>query len=311
MSGKIIIFFKKILTNGTEYAILDLIKNIKRDFTIVYSEDGNDQGMVDEMSKYAKVQKYEKYMTCDIAIFATQFYEFRDIIFITKKRYQWVHNSPFANGVSCLMDSNHTKNIDLFICVSKATEEELIYYNSDFNTTVIHNFFDVDRILKLSKEPLEEKQSNKTITIVSRMSSEKGIYRLDLFADKIPDWTINVIGAGFDENYENLTRRFLRKKDNIKFLGYKNNPFNYIKNSTYLMCLSTNEGWNRTITEARILGVPILSTNFDSVEEQVIDGVNGYIFDMDFERDITIIENVPKVEPIEWHNEIEKWEIIL
>lgn len=305
----IYIFFKKILSNGTEFAILDLIKNVKRNFTIVYTEDGNDEKMIAEMSKYAKIEKYRKDMSYDIIIYATQYFDFKKIKFEAKKRYQWVHNSPFQYVPSCLYDKSFTSKIDLFICVSEATSNELIYFDGDFNTTVIHNFFDVDKILSLSKE--ECTLPEKSIVIVSRISGEKGLYRLDLFSNKIPDWNIYVIGEAFDDSYGKLTMNFLRKQDNIHFLGYQDNPFKYMKSAKYLMVLSTHEGWNRTITEAKIIGKPIISTNFDGVEEQVNDNVNGYVFDMEFTRDIKVIENIPKVEPITWKNEIDRWEKIL
>lgn len=305
----IYIYFKRLLRNGTEFAILDLVKNLKRKFTIVYSEDDNDEDMIKMLSEYAEVKKYQKDMKCDIIIYATQYFDFKNITFNASKRYQWVHNSPFQYVPSSLYDKEFTSKIDLFICVSEATSNELIYFDGDFNTIVIHNFFDAEKILYLSKE--ECKLPEKSIVIVSRISSEKGIYRLDLFADKIPDWNIYVIGEAYDEYYNQLTMRFLRKQDNVHFLGYQNNPFKYIKNADYLMVLSTHEGWNRTITEARIIGKPIISTNFDGVEEQVKDGVNGYIFDMDFKRDINVINNILKVEPIKWENEINKWEMIL
>lgn len=306
---KVCIFFKKLLKNGTEFAILDLIKNVKRDFVIVYSEEGNDEFMVSEMSKYAKVEKYYRNMVCDIIIYATQYFDYKNITFIAKKRYQWVHNSPFQYVPSCLYDKDFTSKINLFICVSEASANELIYYDGDFDVKVIHNFFDTDKILKLSEEKC--KLSPKTMVVVSRISGEKGIFRLPLIADKLPDWKFIVIGEPVDEYYGQVTMNFMRKRPNIEFIGYQSNPFKYMKNADYLLCTSTHEGWNRTITEARIIGKPIVSTNFDGIEEQVKNGVNGYIFDMDFSGDLSIVNNIPKVEPIDWHNEIERWESVL
>lgn len=309
---KIIVYFPRLLKNGTEKAILDLIKVVKRNWTIVYSSDENDEDMIREMKKYAKVIKYKDNMSADLIIYSTQYFEYKKYKFKAPVKYQWVHNMPFEARINAINDPEYTKDIDLFICVSKASAEEIEYFNSDFKTMTIHNFIDTMDIVEKSREEITEPfRKEKSITIVSRISAEKGLWRIIYFADKIPDWNIYIIGNSVDKDYEMITKGALKKFKNVKFLGYKDNPYKYMANSDYVMCLSSHEGWNRTLTEARILGVPIITTNFKGVEEQITDGVNGYIFDMDFERDISIINKKIEYDTLNWINEVEKWEKVL
>ena len=50
-----------------------------------------------------------------------------------------------------------------------------------------------------------------------------------------------------------------------------------IKKSDYLVLLSDNETWGLVLTEAKILGVPCIVTDFDVAYEQIIDDKTGII----------------------------------
>ena len=67
-----------------------------------------------------------------------------------------------------------------------------------------------------------------------------------------------------------ITKKFACFKE-VEFLGYKENPFPYMKNADYLVQLSDDESWCNSITEAKSVGTPIIVTNFESAKEQVID----------------------------------------
>ena len=67
---------------------------------------------------------------------------------------------------------------------------------------------------------------------------------------------------------------------NVIFVGYRDNPYNYVKNSDYLVQLSDDESWCNSITEAKVLGTPVVVTNFQSSYEQVKDSYNGIMLDL-------------------------------
>ena len=93
------------------------------------------------------------------------------------------------------------------------------------------------------------------------------------------DWY--VLGTAFDTKTLNEIQGIFRENKNVHFLGYKDNVYPYIKQMDYLVLLTDRESWGLVITEALMLGVPVISTNFVGVENQIRDKENGIIIDME------------------------------
>ena len=72
---------------------------------------------------------------------------------------------------------------------------------------------------------------------------------------------IYILGIGEEkEKYE----KYL--KDNgltasFTFLGFRDNPYKYVKNADLYVCSSRREGFSTAVTEALIVGTPVVSTN--------------------------------------------------
>lgn len=69
--------------------------------------------------------------------------------------------------------------------------------------------------------------------------------------------------------------------ENVFLVGAKDNPYVYMKNADIYVQTSRFEGYCLTLAEARMLNKPVVSTNFDVVYNQLIDGENGLIVKMD------------------------------
>lgn len=69
-------------------------------------------------------------------------------------------------------------------------------------------------------------------------------------------------------------------KDNIRLMGMKPNPYPYIASADIYVQTSRFEGFGLTIAEAKILGKPVVSTNFDVVHDQLTHEENGMIAEM-------------------------------
>ena len=54
-----------------------------------------------------------------------------------------------------------------------------------------------------------------------------------------------------------------------------------MKNAEAVMVLSDYESWSLVITEAKILGIPVIATNTSGAQEQIIDKETGIITDFD------------------------------
>lgn len=284
---KIVLFNKTIISGGIEKCIENLTKALKDDyeFEVCYYDDSIvDQNIVNIISKYAKVTKLTEGMKikCDKCVWCFlyfDYYKYKDMI-EADEYIAWIHSMPRILP-DCLLDNKDFVNdCDRFICVSEAVKNNL---NISKEGMVIHNFLN-DNILELSNEdnPLKNMDNVLKLCVVSRISSGKGFERLlllvkELEEEKIP-YIINVIGKGRKREQE--YRDLFKEYKNVVFVGYRDNPYNYVKNSDYLVQLSDDESWCNSITEAKVLDVPVVVTNFESSYEQVKDGYNGIMVDL-------------------------------
>lgn len=69
----------------------------------------------------------------------------------------------------------------------------------------------------------------------------------------------------------------------VFLLGLKTNPYAYMKQADIYVQTSKFEGFGLTIGEAKILGLPVVSTNFEVVHNQLTHEQNGLIADMNGE----------------------------
>lgn len=81
-------------------------------------------------------------------------------------------------------------------------------------------------------------------------------------------------------------------EDVIRLVGSKLNPYPYMAGADLLAQTSRFEGKSVVVDEARVLGLPVLATNYSSARDQVRDGVDGLIVPMDPEGIAKGIENL-------------------
>ncbi|MEW8956836.1 glycosyltransferase, partial [Clostridium sp.] len=146
----------------------------------------------------------------------------------------------------------------------------------------IYNGYEFDEIRRKSNE--EEKEFCDIISI-GRLDKNKNIsllidavYRLK---DKLPNVKVNILGDG--EERKELERKVkeFNLEDNVKFKGYINNPYPYIKNSKVLSVTSYVEGFPTVIVEAMSLGCTFVSTDIGGAEELSDNGTCGIIIKRD------------------------------
>lgn len=155
-----------------------------------------------------------------------------------------------------------------------------------------------------AKADIDEVFSKDDFNIVSvgRLTEAKGfdmaIDALKILKDhKVPvHWWI--IGDG-------ELRKCLEKqaKDNsveeyLTFLGFKANPYPYMNKADLIVQTSRWEGKSVVLDEAKILGIPILATDYATVKDQVENGKEGIIVEMDAESIAREIEHLVEDESV-------------
>ncbi len=180
-----------------------------------------------------------------------------------------------------LMFKSVYRDFDLIICQSKDMFDDLSE-NSHIPSSkmrIINNPVDIKEIENKAfcKEKLfDEKFFN--IVAVGSLSFKKGFDLLikALFLCEDEDIFLSIIGEGKEkEKLQELSKKF-SIEDRVRFLGFKKNPYPFIKQADLLALSSRYEGFPNVLLEANALGVPVLAFRCKGgVNEIVIDGVNG------------------------------------
>lgn len=194
-----------------------------------------------------------------------------------KEKYLWYHELNYIGN-----DGTKEKDLEYFqkytkiICVSNACRKNLskVFPSISENFITLYNFYNTKEIIEkanLGNNPFDT--DKKVLVTVGRISPEKGFelaikacYELSkLRNDFIWYW----VGSGqCHDEAQNLIND-LGINEYILLLGNKENPYPYIKNCDIYVQPSLSEAFCTTIIEAKLLEKPIVSTDVDSVYEQI------------------------------------------
>ena len=209
------------------------------------------------------------------------------------KKIAWVHVDLVTwNRVDGVFKNlEHHKNayskFNEVLCVSKIVKDGVEKKYGVKNAKVIYNPINREKILKLSNEKIDDiKFTNKfKLVSVGRLSKEKGYDRLlrvfKRLNDEGIDLQLSIIGSG--EKYNELNNYIEQNnlKNKVFLLGYRENPYKYVKNSDLFVCSSISEGFSLVIGEAMALGVPVISVDCPGVNEVLGFGEYGMLVNND------------------------------
>lgn len=151
-------------------------------------------------------------------------------------------------------------------------------------TKVIPTPVNVNDIKRRATEPVSDYVFQKDllyISLLSRLSPEKGInYLLHAFArlrQNIKSKLL-IIGDGSSRLDLENTAKTLNINEDVVFMGYKDNPFKYIKNTDMFVLPSLYEGFPNVILESYACAVPVIATRcVGGIEEVIRDGTDGIL----------------------------------
>ena len=152
------------------------------------------------------------------------------------------------------------KYSDIAVAVSSKVAKDLESYGAK-NITIIENAIDHDRIKMLSLEE-DMKFEKFSFLSIGRLSEDKDyntLFRAFKIADL--DAELFIIGEGSKkEELLNLSKS-LKIENKVKFLGFKKNPFPYLRACDVFVSSSKREAFPMVVLEAMGLGKPIVCTD--------------------------------------------------
>lgn len=162
------------------------------------------------------------------------------------------------------------------ICVSRNVKECFDKLSGLQNKTeVLYNTNDTRDIQKRKLEDVQDVVFSKDNTInicsVAKIAWSKGYDRLVRIHKRLMDEGINnhvyIIGVGPEQEKLESFLRTNNLTESFTFLGYKENPYKYLSKCDLYVCSSRREGFSTAVTEALVVGLPVVSTRCSGAEE--------------------------------------------
>lgn len=202
------------------------------------------------------------------------------------KKLAWVNVNIFAAGYDMNYCKQFYDKVDRIVPVSQKLLDLLVKkctWTRD-KVSCIYDIVNPGMIKKLCAESIPEKvlfDDGISIVTVGRLSKQKNYFLAVDAARILKDRGLRfkwffVGSGGMRMALENRIQE-QNLEQNVILLGLKENPYPYMARADIYVQTSSFEGFGLTIAEAKILHKPIVSTNFDVVYDQIVNGENGLI----------------------------------
>jgi len=202
------------------------------------------------------------------------------------KKIIWVHvdygNSHYVPDI----DIKEFQKADAIVTVSRECQMNFMetFPSQADKTVFLENIISPTYILSKSKEEIhdfeEEFHGLKIITVcrldIFTKGLDRGVSAMKQLCDEGYDVRWYLVGKGRDVEMGELIRAEGLEGKMI-LLGEKLNPYPYYAKCDIYVLPSRIEGKPVSVTEAQILGLPVVTTGYSSSHEQVINEVDGII----------------------------------
>ena len=205
-----------------------------------------------------------------------------------KRKLAWIHINYSDGKFDPKYDRDSMSKFDKVVLVSEDCKEA---YDNAFpeladRSIVIENILSTDFVRDMSKEASElvlEPDKMNLATVCRINFKSKGLDRAIEAMSKLKNegelsdvrWYIFGDGVDFEKLKNMVTQHCL--EENVILLGMKINPYKYLKDMSMFFLPSRWEGKPMAVTEAFMMGVPALVTEYSSAREQIRDGIDGII----------------------------------
>lgn len=191
------------------------------------------------------------------------------------KKIAWVHielndDARFKQGFKTKTEAIKAYNsFDKIVCVSNSVKQ-VFEKTAGFqfsNITVLYNTNETAQIIKKAKEPVEDinfEHDCVNVISVAKLMESKGFDRLVRVHKKLLDEGIRhrvyILGVG--EKKAELKKYIAENglEQSFILLGFRDNPYKYIASCDLYVCSSRREGFSTAVTEALVVGTPVVST---------------------------------------------------
>ena len=190
-----------------------------------------------------------------------------------------IFKRPFTLNEKCIVFLQNKHNLN-YLKKNKILKNNKIYFTKGSGVN-LNNY-----------KPSKKRFKKITITLPSRMSSEKGIYEFVEASRRFYKHNRNVkfilLGKFDPEGPSAIPLKKLKeyndkkKYPNLEWMGYKKEISGIINKSTIIVLPSHHEGVPKVLMEAAACGKPIVATNISGCKEVVTQNKNGILIIDDY-----------------------------
>jgi glycosyltransferase involved in cell wall biosynthesis len=204
-----------------------------------------------------------------------------------KKKIGFIHTNYLQMGMDVEFDRPYFAKLDAIVTVSGECGNVLAQVFPEFadKITIVHNITSPELIRRLATTGnANEIKGGAVIVSVGRLHPLKGfdlaVAACAILVGKgIPvQWF--VIGDGEQRNVVEKAIADNKLENHFFLLGLRENPYPYVNRADVYVQPSRLEGKSIAIDEAKILGKPIVVTNYTTVADQITHEYNGIVCDM-------------------------------
>lgn len=211
------------------------------------------------------------------------------------KKVCWIHRTMTTLKDSARLFRNENEAIrcytafDKIVSVSRDVQDAFMkLYHLQNKGAVIYNTNLTDLILEMSNEKISSElfsESYFKICAMGTLFPVKGFKRL-LKVHKELVWKgykvhTYILGEGPEKKQlENLAKQYGVEKT-FTLLGYQKKPYAYMKHCDLFVCSSFSEGFSTAVTEALVLGIPVVTTRVSGMVELLGENEYGIITNND------------------------------
>ena len=258
-----------------------------------YKARGNGYMQMQYIWKYTLPYMEKSNKKYDVAISYLWPHYFVSEKVVANKKIAWIHTDYSTIETDVELDLKMWSKFDYIVAVSQECRVSFIskYPTLKEKVRVIENITSPEFVRTQSSEKISDFPRNKVdfnILSVGRYCEAKGfdnaIKALRILHDRgYTNIKWYIIGYGSDE--ELLKKLVIENnlEESFILLGKKINPYPYMKECDLYVQPSRYEGKAVTVTEAQILGRPVMITNYATANSQVENGYDGYITELSIE----------------------------
>lgn len=209
------------------------------------------------------------------------------------KKLAWVHTDLINNHWIESIYRNITEEqlsyqkYDQIIGVSKQVTNSVQHLYHLKNVITCYNPIESDVILKWAGENLSLPLKKESLRLVSvgRFVPQKAFDRLLRVVNRLykEGFSLELWLLG-DGEQRPLLEQYIRDENLegiVTLWGFQTNPYPYLQHSDLFVCSSVSEGYSTAVTEALIIGLPVVTTACSGMDELLDNGTYGTVTEND------------------------------